>query len=167
MRSTVVALVLAGTLGLPLGACGDDGASTPPTTAADVPSATAVSPPIADGSVVPAPAVARPGAADVHPLAWDEVVPSPDGRSLEVRFWYGIEPCNVVDRVEVDETDTTVTVTLYVGLDPAVDADTNQSCDDIGQYRAVTVALDEAVGDRRVVDGAGPEGTDDGPPTTG
>jgi hypothetical protein len=36
-------------------------------------------------------------------------------------------PCEVLDRVEVDETDTQVTITLYQGRDPDIDAD--QPCD--------------------------------------
>ncbi len=36
-------------------------------------------------------------------------------------------PCEVLDRVEVDETDTRITVTLYHGRDP--EADPDEPCD--------------------------------------
>jgi hypothetical protein len=71
----------------------------------------------------------RPGMLDVEPVqvwyeygaAWD------DPRTIAVTFASQGPPCEVLDRVEVDETDTRVTITLYHGRDP--EADPDEPCD--------------------------------------
>jgi hypothetical protein len=60
----------------------------------------------------------RPGMLDVEPVQiWYEHG-SVDARTLSVTFASQGPPCEVLDRVEVDETDTRITVTLYHGRDP-------------------------------------------------
>jgi len=69
----------------------------------------------------------RPGMLDVEPVRiWYETA-SVDARTLLVTFASQGPPCEVLDRVEVDETDTRITVTLYHGRDPA--ADPVEPCD--------------------------------------
>jgi hypothetical protein len=93
----------------------------------------------------------RPGMHDVRARPFERVKPSEDGRRLTVIFWSGIEPCNVLDRVEVEETAGSVTITLYEGSAPAA---RNTACIEIAVKKAVEVELDEPLGGRKVVDGA-------------
>jgi hypothetical protein len=69
----------------------------------------------------------QPGMLDVEPVQiWYETG-SVDDRTVAVTFASQGPPCEVLDRVEVDETDTRVTITLYHGRDP--DLDPNEPCD--------------------------------------
>jgi hypothetical protein len=76
---------------------------------------------------------------------------SADGTSLDVTFYMGVEECNRLDRVEVEETDTTVTITIFTGANP--DA-AGVACIEIAELRSTTVELDAPLGDRTVVDGS-------------
>ena len=93
----------------------------------------------------------RPGMAGVNPTAFDKVVVGDDGRTLTIFFWSGVEPCYVLDHVDVDKSREAITVTLYQGNDPDV---VDVACIDIALLKKVVVQLDEPVGDRRIVDGA-------------
>ena len=93
----------------------------------------------------------RPGMVNVYPTAFDHVDVGGDDRTLIVYFWSGVEPCYVLDRVEVDEGPGAITITLFQGSDPNV---TNVACIDIAVQKKVVVELDEPVGARRIVDGA-------------
>lgn len=93
----------------------------------------------------------RPGMIDVRPIPWTdyEVL---DDRTIRVFFTSGVEPCYVLDRVEVAYNPDTVTVTLYQGTAP--DA-RDTACIEIAVEKAVDVTLEEPLGGRTVVDGAG------------
>jgi hypothetical protein len=79
----------------------------------------------------------RPGMVDVEPVRiWLEYG-SWDGELMYVTFLSQGEPCEVLDRIEIDETETRVTVTLYQGRDPDIDPD--EPCD--GPLRALGVVL--------------------------
>ena len=92
-----------------------------------------------------------PGMADVRSHIFDHVVVSDDGRSVTVFFWSGVEPCYVLDHVDVEEGSDAVTITLFEGHD-ATGGDV--ACIDIALLKKVVVQLDEPVGDRSIVDGA-------------
>jgi hypothetical protein len=92
-----------------------------------------------------------PGMADVRSHIFDHVVVSDDGSSVTVFFWSGVEPCYVLDHVDVDEGPDTVTITLFEGHDTS---DGDVACIDIALLKKVVVPLDAPVGDRRIVDGA-------------
>ena len=132
-----------------LGACGD------PTTVAgapgdpDQPISSSPGQDGPPGGGGPQTVTPRPGMADVHPVAWRRS--TADGSSVTVRFYSGVEPCNVLDRVEVAETDASVTITLYEGSDPARPG---AACIELAVLKAVTVELDRPLGDRRLIDGA-------------
>ena len=93
----------------------------------------------------------RPGCPGVNPTAFDKVVVGKDGKTLTIFFWSGVEPCYVLDRVDVDASRDAMTVTLFQGHDASVG---NVACIDIALLKKVVVQLDEPVGDRRIVDGA-------------
>lgn len=92
-----------------------------------------------------------PGMADVRPHIFDHAVVNDDGTSLTVFFWSGVEPCSVLDRVDVDEGPTTIVVTLFEGHDASAG---DVACIEIALLKKVVVQLDAPVGDRRIVDGA-------------
>lgn len=93
----------------------------------------------------------RPGMADVHPLAFDEAVVSDDETSVTVFFWSGVEPCDVLDHVDVRYGGDAITITLFEGHDPSAG---DVACIEIAQLKMTDVRLDQSVGDRVIVDGA-------------
>jgi hypothetical protein len=124
---------------------------TPASAEPDTPVSTCVDTPGGmPGSPVAQPVEPRPGMAGVAPRGWDTVDASADGRSLTIGFVSGVEPCSVLDHVDVRQSPTVVTVTLFEGHDP--DA-TGVACPEIGVYKSVQVHLDAPLGDREVRDG--------------
>ena len=101
---------------------------------------------------VPSPVEPRPGMANVHVVGWETYEVAEDGESVTVAYWSGVEPCSVLDHVDVDYGEDTITITLYEGNDP--DAG-DVACIEIAMYKSVTVALDQDVAGRTIVDGAG------------
>ena len=85
---------------------------------------------------------------NVHPQPWDEAKPL-DDRTLLVTFYGGVEACYGVDRVEVEETDDAVTITLFTGTVPG-----DQVCIELAEYQGIELTLDKALGDREIADGA-------------
>ncbi|HEX6400179.1 MAG TPA: hypothetical protein VF108_06900 [Actinomycetota bacterium] len=92
-----------------------------------------------------------PGMADVRARPFDHAVVSDDGRSVTISFWSGIEPCAVLDHVDVAYGRDAITITLFEGHDPSAG---DVACIEIAVLKEVVVSLDEPVGDRRIVDGA-------------
>ena len=92
-----------------------------------------------------------PGMSDVSPRAFDKVVVGDDDRTLTIYFWSGVEPCYVLDHVDVDYGPGAITVTLFEGHDASAG---DVACIEIALIKKVVVQLDEPVGDRRVDDGA-------------
>jgi hypothetical protein len=93
----------------------------------------------------------RPGMVDVYPRPFASAAPGRDGADVTIDFWSGIEPCTVLDHVDVRYGSRAVTITLYEGHDPNAD---DVACIDIAVGKRVIVPLDEPLGDRRIVDGA-------------
>lgn len=91
----------------------------------------------------------RPGMDDPRPVGWESAETA--GRTVTVNWWSGVEPCTVLDRVEVTETPDAVTITLFEGSDPE---HPGEACIMIAQAKSTTVELDARVGKRRLVDGA-------------
>ncbi len=92
-----------------------------------------------------------PGMSDLYPHAFDKAVVDDDGKTLTIFFWSGVEPCYVLDHVDVDYGPGAITVTLFEGHDASAG---DVACIEIALLKKVVVQLDEPVGDRRVVDGA-------------
>ena len=142
-----------------LAACGspsDPGAGGAPTSP-DRPVTSTPEPPEPDDPI-PSPGASRveprPGQADVRKVGWEEY--SKLGpKELEITYWSGVEPCYVLDHVDVEEDDTEVTITLFEGHSP-MDEDT--ACIEIALLKSVVVELGSPLGKRKVTDGhGGPE----------
>jgi hypothetical protein len=93
----------------------------------------------------------RPGMSDVYPRIFDKVVVGDDDRTLTIFFWSGVEPCYVLDHVDLAYGPGAITVTLFEGHDASAG---DVACIEIALLKKVVVQLDEPVGDRRIVDGA-------------
>ena len=92
----------------------------------------------------------RPGMDDIHPVGWDKAkVRGP--RSVLITYWSGVEPCNVLDHVDVVYKEKTIEVTLFEGHDPS---DEDTACIEIALLKGVELELDEAIDGRKIVDGA-------------
>jgi hypothetical protein len=92
------------------------------------------------------------GTTDPRPNAFDDYAVSDDGTTLTLSFYMGVDSCYSLDHVQVDETDTSVTVTIFTGGNPDLDPDT--ACIEIAELRSTTVELAAPLGDREVVDGS-------------
>jgi hypothetical protein len=92
----------------------------------------------------------RPGMADVYARPFDTASVSDDGTSVTIDFVSGVEPCAVLDRVDVRYGADAVTITLHEGRDPNAG---DVACIEIGVFKRVIVQLDEPLGDREIVDG--------------
>jgi hypothetical protein len=86
----------------------------------------------------------------LRPIAFTSATVRSDDRTVDVRFWSGVEPCSVLDHVDVAYGTHTVTITLYEGSDPGAGM---VACPDIAMLKQVTVPLDQALAGRRIVDG--------------
>ena len=100
-----------------------------------------------------APSPVTPAGPTLNPrkVPWESATPAGDGRSLDIVWWSGVEPCYVLDRVEVTETAREVTVTLYEGQDRR---QPDAACIEIAIEKTTTVRLKSPLDDRKVVDGA-------------
>jgi hypothetical protein len=135
--------------GVPSPGCGQDVVS------GTGPDAVVSNAPCQPGGPLPEPrpqvVVPRPGMSGVTPIAFVSATVRPDDRTVDVRFWSGIEPCSVLDHVDVVYGSDTVTITLFQGSDPSAGM---VACPDIAVLKQVTVTLDQELAGRRIVDGA-------------
>lgn len=93
----------------------------------------------------------RPGMARVYPRIFDTATVGDDGRTVSIDFVSGVEPCYVLDRVDVAYGADTVTITLFEGNDPD---HPDVACIEIGVFKRVVITLDEPLAGRTIVDGA-------------
>lgn len=108
---------------------------------------------------IPSPGPSRvepqPGQADVRKVGW-EGYSKLGPKKLEITYWSGVEPCHVLDHVDVEEDDAEVSITLFEGHSP-MDEDT--ACIEIALLKSVVVELGSPLGKREVIDGhGGPKG---------
>ena len=92
----------------------------------------------------------RPGMTDVRPRMFDRAIVHDDG-TVTILFTSGIEPCAVLDHVDVAYDADAVSVTLFEGRDAAAG---NVACIEIAVLKSVTITLDQALDGRPIVDGA-------------
>lgn len=93
----------------------------------------------------------RAGMADVHPVPFESAAPEGDGTTVRVVWWSGVEPCYVLDHVDVVETAASVTITLYEGRDPAAQ---DVACIELAVQKSTHVQLEDPLGNRQLIDGA-------------
>lgn len=96
-----------------------------------------------------------PGMSNVYSRPFDTATVSGDGLTVTIDFVSGIEPCYVLDHVEVVYGDDTVAITLFEGSDVS---EGDVACIDIGVFKRTVVQLDQPLGDRVIVDGAAVKG---------
>ena len=106
------------------------------------------------GSGVPSPepqiVEPTPGMINVNPTAFDAATIGDDDITLTITFWSGVEPCAVLDHVDVAYGTDAVTVTLYQGSDPNAG---DVACIEIAVLKQVTVTLNQPLAARDIVDG--------------
>ena len=147
MRRTNLFLGLVSILLVACGAAspsGSTGASSLGTCAADIPDCVDV---VGEGAgSVTGPEVVVPTGNALNPQPVTDAVfagASADGTELRFTLWMGVEPCDVIDRVEVVETATAVDVQIMRGVgDPAA------TCVAMAVERTVVVDLEAPLGDR-------------------
>ena len=151
-RTSLLGLALG--VGLIASACSAGALATPSPTPVP-PDAPVTSPPdgggIEPGPPVPSFVVPQPGQLQTHPVHIDALTPTVDGRRVTVRAdWVsGVEPCNVLDRVEVTRAGTTFTISLFEGA-----SDLNVACIEIAMYKATLIDLGELEPGSYVVESA-------------
>lgn len=124
--------------------------AAPPTPRPAPPAAPAPAPAIPDPpGYQPAMVKPRPGMDNVHRVTWRRAEVLND-RTVRIHYESGVEPCSVLDRVEVEYRASEIAVSLFEGSDPAFK---DAVCIMIAQFKAVDVPLDEPVNGRTIVDG--------------
>jgi hypothetical protein len=154
-RSPLIGAAL--TLVVLLAACSSGGAATsaPSQPSADTPvSAPPSEEPSVDPGVVGAkPVVPKPGQRDVHLVPIDSLTARVDGTTVIVApVWTsGVEPCTVLDHVEVTKGDGTMSIGLYEGSGPE-----DVVCIAIAEQHTTRIEVpDVAAGTWKIVDAAG------------
>ena len=126
------------------GACsaGAPGPSASPTSRP--PDAVVTSPPDGGGALPGEPrpqfVVPRPGQVDVHPVGIASLAATVRGRSVSVQaeWWSGVEPCNILDSIQVARNGSSFTVSLFEGHGPQAVA-----CIEIAVLKAAVLSLGE------------------------
>ncbi len=149
--AVLVTAGVAASLADPVPTCGEHVDGTGPdatvtfTPCPDDPTATLVP----DGPQVVKP---MPGMTNVRARPFDTATVADDDRTVTIDFWSGIEPCAVLDHVQVDFGDDAVTITLFEGSDPAAG---DVACIEIAVEKRVVLVLEELLAGREIVDGGG------------
>lgn len=136
------------------GSAGPDPSST--TRPWDIPTTTKVASASASAPGLPGPAAGAtrvqvvPEAVDLRARPFESAEAVAD-RTVAVRFYSGVAPCEVIGRADVSETADTVTITLHSGRD-ARSGDV--ACIMIAVYNELLVSLSNPLAGRPIVDGA-------------
>ncbi|GAB3130823.1 hypothetical protein [Microbispora hainanensis] len=138
--------------GSPSGA-GADHPSRPPARSPDAAVSAPAAPADPSGAPSGTPSPVTPAGPTLNPrkVPWESATPTDDGMVLDIVWWSGVEPCNVLDHVEVTETAREVTVTLYEGQDRR---SPDAACIAIAILKTTKVHLKAPLDGRKVVDGA-------------
>lgn len=90
----------------------------------------------------------------VHPVSWEKVRVTEDGRQLVVTYIHGHWECRLIDRVEVEYRSESIVVTFFHGL-----VSPQEACPTIGFEGDLAIDLLQPVGGRPIRDGAPGPGT--------
>lgn len=89
---------------------------------------------------------------NARPIPWERSrARGSDDRTFLLIYWSGVEPCTVLDRVEVTEKAGKVVATIFEG---SAGDQQNVACIEIAVQKAVEITLDAPLGERKLVDGA-------------
>ena len=135
--TTTLGLVI--TASLLVGACSAGAAPTAPATLP--PDAPVTSPPgggVDPGLPRPSFVVPKPGQLDVRPVSITTLTPTVDGPHVTVQAdWVsGVEPCNVLDHVQVTPDGTTFSVGIFEGS-----SEKDVVCIEIAAYKSTLIDL--------------------------
>jgi len=97
------------------------------------------------------PVVPIPGQQGVRAIAWTDADVAADDTTVTITWWSGVEPCQVLDHIDVRYARDDITITLFEGHTPTRE---DMACIEIAVLKQTTVQLDEAVAGRKIVDGA-------------
>lgn len=105
--------------------------------------------------------VACPMLIDPHPVGWYAAVVAKDDRTVTIYFMGGIICSGLLQRVDVVETETEVTVSIYLGVARVLVPSGRGVCNASGQLFATVVRLATPLGKRQLTT---PHLASDGPP---
>jgi hypothetical protein len=88
------------------------------------------------------PVVLNPRVTGAQPIPFDHVTVGPDGKTLTIYFWHGVEGCYGVKDVTVSPTDGGYAITVWAGMIPEA---ISRTCIDLAQLYSYDVVLDEPV----------------------
>jgi hypothetical protein len=96
--------------------------------------------PVDPGAGQPSLVIAKPGQLDPHPVSPQQLQASVDGRHVLVKITWtsGVEPCYVLDSVNVQRSGMTIALTVFEGS-----SDRNAMCIEIAMIKATIVDLGE------------------------
>lgn len=92
----------------------------------------------------------RPGMANLRKTGWDRADILND-RAVRLHFVSGVEPCTVLNNVDVQYRSGDIVLTIFEGSDPARPG---AACIQIAESKAVDVQLAEPINGRALTDGA-------------
>jgi hypothetical protein len=85
-----------------------------------------------------------------YPIDWSAAVVAKDDRTVRISFVAGTLCTGLLQRVEVAETQTTVTIIPYLGVARPLPALPGISCDMYGLGFATVVKLADSLGNRQL-----------------
>lgn len=109
--------------------------------ASSEPEPSPIAPPITV-DVVATPAVPNPNVTGAQPIPFDHIDVAPDGRTLTIYYWHGVEGCYGLKEVTVAPIEGGYAVTIWAGMLPEA---INRMCVDMAQLYSTTVVLDTPV----------------------
>jgi hypothetical protein len=125
------------------GSAGDDPVASPPDDGAAGDPGDGYEPTITE----PAPGTTT----DPRPRPFDTATVAGDDVTVTIDFVSGVEPCYVLDHVDVDYAGDAVTITLFEGSDLSAG---DVACIEIGVFKRTVITLDQPLAGRAIVDGA-------------
>ena len=96
-------------------------------------------PPLGDAAL---PVEPEPGIVDARPHAWDHISIAPDGRTITVYYWGGVQDCYGLAAVDVQpDAQGRLQITVLEGR--RGDLAPGTACIEIALLKSVTITLDE------------------------
>ena len=105
-------------------------------------------PPVPTEPVITEP---TPGMTNVYAHSFDSATVGDDDVTVTIDFVSGIEPCYVLDHIDVGYEDDAVTITLFEGSDLSGGT---VACIEISVFKRAVITLDEPLAGRSIEDGA-------------